>query len=197
VSPKPNDPDATRQAIVVSAHGMMARFGSKRMTIEDVARAAGLSRPTIYAYFEDKQALIDAVLMWNGHLIREELQRRFEQAPTFADKVTVAAKFGAEERSALRYGEQQPDDLALLLTTQGEPWIRRATSFWEPIVREAQAAGEIRPDLPPRATANWVARSLFALAVIKSGPSGDDAAADGEQTDIEFFARIYLAGGLA
>jgi AcrR family transcriptional regulator len=186
-----NDPAATRQAIVEGAHGLMARFGSRRVTIEDVAREVGLSRQTVYAYFADRQALVDQVLLWNGHLIRLELERRLDGVPGFADKVAAAAAFGAEP-GLLRMGELQPETLALLLTTGGEPWLRRATDFWEPVVRAAQANGEVRPELAPRPTAAWVARSLFALAVMRPDPQGAD-----HPTSTELLVRTYLAGGLA
>lgn len=183
---------STRQAIVESAHRVVRRFGVRRTTVEDVARAAGVSRPTIYAYFGDRQGLIDAVLLWNGHLIRRELERRFADAPTFADKIVVAAEFGASDADPLRIGESEPEALALMLTTTGGPWVDRAARFWAPLIREAQAAGEVRPELDPATTARWVARSLFALSAMSS-PGPDEA----ELAEIRDLARTYLAGGLA
>lgn len=183
---------STRQAIIASAHGVVRRYGVRRTTVEDVARAAGVSRPTIYAYFGDRQGLIDAVLLWNGHLIREELEKRFADAPTFADKVVVAAEFGTSAADPLRIGESEPESLALMLTTAGSPWVERAASFWAPLVREAQAAGEVRPELDPDRAAHWIARSLFALSAMSSA-SPDEVELD----EIRDLARTYLAGGLA
>lgn len=183
---------ATRQAIVVAAHGVVRRYGVKRTTVEDVARAAKVSRPTVYAYFGDKQGLIDAVLLWNGHLIREELEKRFAAAPTFADKVVVAAEFGTSDADPLRLGESDPEELALMLTTTAGPWVERSGHFWEPLVREAQSVGEVRPELDPSRTARWLARSLFSLSIMSS-PVPDEQ----ERAEIRELARTYLAGGLA
>lgn len=183
---------ATRQAIVAAAHGVVRRYGVKRTTVEDVARAAKVSRPTVYAYFGDKQGLIDAVLLWNGHLIREELEKRFAAAPTFADKVVAAAEFGTSDADPLRLGESDPEVLALMLTTSAGPWVERAERFWEPLVREAQSGAEIRPELDPGRTARWIARSLFSLSIMSSPVPGEQ-----ERAEIRDWARTYLAGGLA
>lgn len=185
-------PEETRQAIVEAAHGVVGRRGLRRTTIEDVARAARVSRPTVYAYFGGKQGLVDAVLLWNGHLIRQELEKRFADAPTFADKVEAAAVFGVSDADPLRLGESEPESLALMLTTTAGPWVERAAHFWEPLVREAQATGEVRPDLDPARTARWVARSLFALSIMGSpSPSAEELA------EVRALARTHLAGGLA
>jgi AcrR family transcriptional regulator len=183
---------STRHAIVTSAHRVVRRYGVRRTTVEDVARAAGVSRPTIYAYFGDRQGLIDAVLLWNGHLIRLELEKRFAEAPTFADKVVAAAVFGTSDADPLRIGESEPDSLALMLTTAGGPWLERAAAFWVPLVREAQEAGEVRPELDAHLAARWIARSLFALSAMSSA-----APDEGELAEVRDLARTHLAGGLA
>jgi len=183
---------STRQAIITAAHRVVRRYGVRRTTVEDVARAARVSRPTIYAYFGDRQGLIDAVLLWNGHLIREELEARFAKASTFADKIVVAAEYGTSDADPLRIGESEPESLALMLTTTGAPWVQRAERFWEPLVLEAQAAGEVRADLDPTLTARWIARSLFALSAMSS-PVPDEV----ERDEIRTVARTFLAGGLA
>jgi hypothetical protein len=40
--------------------------------------------------------------------------------------------------------------------THVSSWVERAVRFREPLVREAQLAGEVRADLDPECTARWV-----------------------------------------
>jgi AcrR family transcriptional regulator len=183
---------STRRTIIESAHALVRRYGPRRVTVEDVARAAGVSRPTIYAHFGDKQGLLQAVFLWNGHLVREELERRFKKADTFADKVVAAAVFGVSDQSPLSLRTSEPESLVLTLTTWGEPWLVRAERYWLPYVREAQDAGEVRSELDAPQTARWIARCLFALAIMTPpNPSRTQLREIREQ------ARTYIAGGLA
>jgi AcrR family transcriptional regulator len=182
---------ATRQSIVESAHALVRLHGPRRVTIEDVAQAAGVSRPTVYAHFGDRKGLLTAVWLWNGHLVRGELERKFRRAETFADKVAAAAVFGVGSEAPLWLRQTEPESLILTLTTSGGPWLERAVRFWEPYVAAAQQAGEVRPELDVHRTAAWVARSLFALALMS--PQTPNRA---ELAQIRDDARTFIAGGL-
>lgn len=45
----------TREAILDAADGLMQRFGFRKMTMDDIAREAGISKRTIYTYFPSKE----------------------------------------------------------------------------------------------------------------------------------------------
>ena len=45
----------TREAILDACDRLMARYGFRKTTMEDLAQEAGLSRRTIYAYFRNKE----------------------------------------------------------------------------------------------------------------------------------------------
>lgn len=185
-------PAATRQSIIESAHALVRQRGPRQVTVEDVARAAGVSRPTIYAHFGDRKGLLAAVWLWNGHLVRVELERKFRRAETFADKVVAAAVFGVSNEAPLWLRHTEPESLVTTLTTSGGPWLDRAARFWEPVVQAAQEAGEVRADLDAHRVAVWVARSLFAMALMSpQTPTRADLARIRED------ARVFIAGGLA
>jgi AcrR family transcriptional regulator len=193
--PAPAGSPATRERILLAAHDTMRRFGIRRTTMEDVARRANMSRAAVYRYFPDKPALVDAVLIHNGHLVREQLTTRLQGARSFADKCVLAAQFGQRmpvDGLLLALNETEPETLALLLTTGAAPFLERAARFWLPHVTDAQERGEVRSDLDARGTAEWVARSIYALSVI---PTITFDRRDPEA--LERFVRTYIAGGLA
>ena len=64
---------ARREQIVEAATRVFAQKGFRRATTREVAREAGISEGTIYNYFEDKDALLMAIL---GRL--NETERRAE-----------------------------------------------------------------------------------------------------------------------
>lgn len=69
VRPAPSRPslparsaEATADAVLDGAAACFARFGPRKTTMADVARAAGCSRATVYAHFGGKEALYAALL---------------------------------------------------------------------------------------------------------------------------------------
>lgn len=185
---------ATRERIVVTAHGLIRNVGIRRLSMSDVASAAGLSRAALYKHFPDKQSLVDAVLVRNGHLIREELDRALASAATLADQCVLSARLGLAPPGELRLlelHESDPEALAQLLTTGAAPFLERATRFWTPHVAAAQARGEVAADLDPAEAAEWVARSLYALAV--TPPLSINL---GDADALDRYVRRYVVGAL-
>ncbi len=63
--------------IVSAARRAMADFGARRMTVGDVAKAAGLSRQTVYEYYPSKDEIVRAALAAGA---RDLVQRGFDSA---------------------------------------------------------------------------------------------------------------------
>lgn len=56
----PHDP-ARRHAILDAATASFSRYGFRKTTMDQVAHDAGVAKPTLYAWFENKDALFYAV----------------------------------------------------------------------------------------------------------------------------------------
>lgn len=54
---EPSDAAARRAAIIEAATGVFLRYGFKKTSMDDLARAAGLSRQGLYLHFPTKEAL--------------------------------------------------------------------------------------------------------------------------------------------
>ena len=52
----------SRDAILDGCERALARHGYRRMTMDDVAEAAGLARRTVYLHFPSKEALVSATM---------------------------------------------------------------------------------------------------------------------------------------
>ncbi|MDO4936607.1 MAG: TetR/AcrR family transcriptional regulator [Sutterellaceae bacterium] len=70
-------PDARREAIVTSAAALFVEKGGFDMTMTAIAKALGISRNLVYHYFQNQEALIEAVIDYETL----ELQRRFKTLP--------------------------------------------------------------------------------------------------------------------
>ena len=61
--PANTDSAVTRQALVRAAAGRLSTVGYERMTLDEVAAEAGITRAAIYRYFESKQELARAAVL--------------------------------------------------------------------------------------------------------------------------------------
>src|SRR4249920_376821 len=52
-----------RGPILAAAGGVFLRYGLKKTSMDDLARAAGLSRQGLYLYFQTKEELFKAVVL--------------------------------------------------------------------------------------------------------------------------------------
>lgn len=60
---------------------LFKQYGFKNVTMDDVARRAGISKKTLYAYFDNKHALVLATITWYKDELRQEIDRIQESAP--------------------------------------------------------------------------------------------------------------------
>jgi AcrR family transcriptional regulator len=181
----------TRQRCIEAARRVIAERGLHRLTLSEVARAAGVSRPTVYQQFGSKLRLIDAVT--------RDLDRRggYEQllgALTIEDPVeslfaSIRAGYGvyACDPQLFRqlYGVAAGDpDVAELMAMREEG--RR--NFVSRLVARLDSSSRLRPGITHEdATAILLALTHFATfdqfqAVPDARPAADIAIAILTQT---------------
>jgi AcrR family transcriptional regulator len=72
--------DTTSQKIARAALAHLLRQGIKKTSLEEVAHSAGLTRITVYRYFQDKKELVTAALMSIPTLL-ETVQADLQKTP--------------------------------------------------------------------------------------------------------------------
>jgi len=81
-----SNPEELRERILQSTYDCIARWGSKRTSIEDAAREAGVSRATIYRYFPGgREELLNAVVSWEYGRFFERLYEQVSTATTLEE----------------------------------------------------------------------------------------------------------------
>lgn len=159
-----------RESILDAAEQVFFSKGAERSTMDDIARAAQLSRGLLYVYFRDKGAILEAVMLRAA----EALRCRFR---------TLAATSLCGREQILAMGEayyafslEQPDYFDLLT---------RAASDW--------------PTLPPETSQHMLATCSGEIMVIMAeairrgindGSLAKDRISDPVQT------ALYLRGAL-
>jgi AcrR family transcriptional regulator len=55
---------STRERILAATAKVLGRSGTTKLSLSDVAAEAGVSRPTLYRWFDSKRVLLDAFVVW-------------------------------------------------------------------------------------------------------------------------------------
>ena len=141
------------KAILRAAIEVFAEKGYHRCRISDVARQAGVAYGLVYHYFQDKEALLEAVFEvgWGGFLAR--VREAAEGASSLDEKVRRIAQVAFEA-----YRRDPKAVKVILLEIARSPAFeqaRRRSELME-VIRlseqmfiRAHAASELKPNLDP------------------------------------------------
>jgi AcrR family transcriptional regulator len=158
-------------AITAAALQLLLERGFARMTIESVAKTAGVGKPAIYRRFRDKAGLVAHVI--SGQLpvleapdlgdARAELWRAVEQGLP-ADGPSYVGLIGG------LIAEQDRHPELIQAFREGVLLPRRA--IVRSIIERGQRRGEIRNDIDPEAALEWMAGPFLArvFAGLDTGP---------------------------
>jgi AcrR family transcriptional regulator len=160
--------------VVQGALRAIAQFGLTKLTVDDVAREAGISRATLYRYFPGRGAVLAAVLESETGRLQRGLDDVLADVTTLPEALDAVAGFGARAfvgHEALQH---------LLATEPGTVLPHLCFSGADSLLRAA--ADRIAPHLcrfmgplQARRTAEWLARIVLSYGL--APPPGPTEAA--------------------
>lgn len=159
---------ALRERLLEAAYACVARYGLGKTTVEDVVKASGVSRATVYRVFPGgKDQLMREVVAWEMGRFFGALAEAVAGAPDFASLVEEGLFFAhraVREHAVLQMVlRTEPDRLLPLLTTEQERPLRFITGYLLPFLEREERAGRLRAGLDLETTADFVARMLLSL----------------------------------
>lgn len=174
VTPRERHRIQTREEILDAALAVMAEHGVAALNLTEVARRVGLRQPSLYQYFDSRNAVYDALFERGMHAHCEIL------AAAVASGGGGWAGIRLAMRETLRFAAGQPV-LAQLLFTRAVPGFVPSERAYAPslrgyeLVRTAMAAAAGRAELhPAAASADGVALLIALVAGIGSQHSAND-----------------------
>ena len=160
----------TRQRILAAAAELMFENGVAETTLEDIRAAAGVSGSQVYHYFQDKQALVRAVIDYQTDAVLDVQGTHLDRLDSMAglrawrdflvDHQRRLGCRGGCPIGALGAEVAETDAAARLAAARG---LRR----WEGRIREGLRAMHARGDLPAQASPDDLA--LATLAALQGG----------------------------
>lgn len=182
--------DPTSDRIVAAARAQLEAFGVRRLTVEDVARRAGVSRVTVYRKFGTKDALVQTVVLREAGLFFTRLEASIEGLETAADRLAEGFWFALaylRDHSLLnRLLAIEPEAVLPFITLAGGRLLADARSYLATQIGRDVSEGRLPPldvDVMAELLARLVLSFFLTPETIIALETPDDA---------REFARRYL-----
>jgi AcrR family transcriptional regulator len=152
--PTPPQPDARTQRaehILDTAATLLVRWGFRKTTVDDVARAAGVAKGTIYLHWKDKNELFRAALMRAQEQVNSEMRERIAADPEggLPHRLWTHGTLAALANPLMAAVLKGRTDLFQGLRGAFEPTtVQQMVGDYEAYIIQLQQAGLIRADLP-------------------------------------------------
>ncbi len=157
-----------RRRILEAARESFEQFGVARTRLQDVAKAAGVSRPLLYVHFADRLAIIEASI--NDELARlvDQLRTRIPESGDFDDcvvELSVASVAIARDDQLLAdlFDNSPHRDLATMMQHRDSPAHELVLGLWQPVFDLGRATGALRTDVCDDELIEWIAMAHYAF----------------------------------
>ncbi|MCR5978402.1 TetR family transcriptional regulator [Gordonia jinghuaiqii] len=154
----------TRTRILRAARPVVERFTVSKFSMEDVARAAGIARQTIYKHFSGKDDLLIAMYIEQLQEMNENLRDVAAGTPSPEQLVTI---FIEELRAAQEFplfdSMLEPTIAPRMaeMVFRSEAMFHARNEFWFPVLRRYLNEGVIARDLDFSAAVRWITYQEF------------------------------------
>ena len=81
------DRNKLKEQVIVEACGAFRKYGIKRVTMDEIASLLTISKRTLYEIFEDKEALLIAIIQHNREKNRQYTERAYSESANVLEVV--------------------------------------------------------------------------------------------------------------
>jgi AcrR family transcriptional regulator len=76
-----------RKKIIISAGQIFSRFGFKKTSMDEIAKALSMGKSSVYYYFDSKEKIFEAVVLSEANTLRNELTTAIKAVDSPIDKL--------------------------------------------------------------------------------------------------------------
>jgi AcrR family transcriptional regulator len=188
-----NERIAIRTRLLAAGQDLFARRGVRATSVEQLARAAGISKGAYYHFYASKEALFFDVVEAVESELHDRLAAQVQQTPREALKVLLRASFDARDENPLFDVATSEEAVAVLRTMspdEREAFLRRDVAMTESVAAQLAAAG-VCITVSPAVLAGLLRAMVF--VGMHRADIGEDLAPQVEDFLVETLSRA-LAG---
>jgi AcrR family transcriptional regulator len=155
----PTSTDDARERILAAAERCIDRHGIRKTTMDDVAGEVGLSRPSVYRYFADRDDLLVELITRHARALLDRARKSISRKSGLPDQIVETVLYTADHgrRDPLTRHVIDPDGTSLgrRMIASGTREMMRA-EIWDPVLDVAVANNELPPGLPRSDIRLWL-----------------------------------------
>src|ERR1700761_1702159 len=144
----PASTDDARERILAAAERCIDRHGIRKTTMDDVAGEVGLSRPSVYRYFADRDDLLIELITRHARALLVRARKSISRQSSLADQIIETVVYTADHgrRDPLTRHCIDPDGTSLgkRMIASGTTELIRS-EMWDPVLDAALANNELPP----------------------------------------------------
>jgi AcrR family transcriptional regulator len=145
--------DLIQEQVIRAAQQLYQQYGLHKVTMEDVAKAVGKGKSSLYYYYKSKEEIFDAVIDVEIREILAEISRAVGKVDTLEEKIHAFClsklKISKKRRSTFNVMDMSmnADEMTSYTKARHAVHIRfreRETAFFKQLLMEGNERGEIR-----------------------------------------------------
>lgn len=76
-----------RKKIIITSGQIFSRYGFRKTTMDEISRALKMGKSSVYYYFNGKEEIFEAVVLYEANMLRNELTRAIKSVDSPVDKM--------------------------------------------------------------------------------------------------------------
>lgn len=76
-----------RKKVIITAGQIFSRYGFKKTTMDEIAKALKMGKSSIYYYFQSKEEIFEAVVLYEANILRNELTTTIKSVESPVEKM--------------------------------------------------------------------------------------------------------------
>lgn len=82
----------TKEIIIASARDLFTRYGYKKVSMDEIANSARVTKKTVYSYFKDKDSLFEYFIKEEIEYIKNKIEKNKNSSKDIIDFVSTSVK---------------------------------------------------------------------------------------------------------
>jgi|GEM_PF-4868916 len=166
--------EATKKLLLETAFKKFMKFGTRRVTMDEIARDLRISKRRIYEFFPSKEALVKACIDHFSMMILPRMMNAFNSSGGVSERFIAMQKVLADLSAVIT--SEFVTDLKLEFPNLWEMVDERRTFVignFEKVIEEGIKSGEIWPNVHPKAVMSIILNTVLHVVSPEALSTGD------------------------